>query len=182
MQRPYLLHLFLQVFVKVNLDDSGQKCGPTGPCRLMYQINNVRVDLDVMDPNNPLAICGTVDQVFDPVNSRAKGWSNQNEDICSSTQNSSLGKDSKLQSCPVGGLSRKWGVLSAFFDENLAAFNNIIGLSVIVYNISSKGVPVVKGCAPIRFLENCNLEGASPVLHSPWAFFLFPGLLPFHLP
>ena len=153
-----------QVFVKVNIVDavSGVNCltDPTqDPC--LYQINNVHLSEDALQSRD-ISACGTVDNIFDPISSGARGWSTDPEDICSSTQSSALGRDSKILSCPVGGLSRKWGVLRSYFDDSLRAFNNIMGLSVLLYRLDAEGIPVIYGCAPIRFKDNCNADGQTP--------------------
>mmetsp|Transcript_39961 Transcript_39961/g.94933 ORF Transcript_39961/g.94933 Transcript_39961/m.94933 type:complete len:507 (-) Transcript_39961:2264-3784(-) len=156
------------VFVKVNLEDSVTKYScltdPTAsPC--LYQINNHPVSREALAANGSLA-CGSVDDIFDPSGSGGRGWppANLSEDICSSTQSSSFGLGSKLQECPVGGLSRKWGVLKTFFDDHLAVFNKVIGLSVLVYSLSEEGIPSILSCAPIEFRQNCNEEEKEALL------------------
>lgn len=169
--------------MKVDLRDNETQCisgqgSESGPC--LYQINTSPINLARVAAEG-VAACGSPFDVFDPLMSGAKGWkpSYESEDICSSTQSSSFGQGSKLASCPVGGLSRKWGVLRSFFDDNLAAFNDIVGRSVVVFTADSSGIPRIKSCASIRFKENCQIEGEKNLLIIPTSSISLPSQPPF---
>jgi len=150
------------VFVQVALEDSvtGYSCLDNPLLeRCLYQINDGSVALGAEgSPSGDLEACGDPLEIFDPTGSGGYGWPplDEEEDICSSTKSATFGEGGKLESCPVGGLSRKWGVLDPFFDQNLAIFNNIIGRSLLVYSISPEGQPKLISCAPIVFASNCH--------------------------
>lgn len=138
--------------------------------RCLYQINDGSVALGAEgSPSGDLEACGDPLEIFDPTGSGGYGWPplDEEEDICSSTKSATFGEGGKLESCPVGGLSRKWGVLDPFFDQNLAIFNNIIGRSLLVYSISPEGQPKLISCAPIVFASNCHDAGTPPPQHAP---------------
>jgi hypothetical protein len=154
--------------VQVNLEDSvtGFSCLDDPLLEAcLYQINSGSVDPTALaDPSIGAAACGDARDIFDPTMSGGFGWPPLDEDdddgdICSSTKSATFGQGGKLESCPVGGLSRKWGVLDPFFDQNLAIFNNIIGRSLLVYSIGADGEPIVISCAPIVFESNCHDTG-----------------------